>query len=205
MLPDPDCWSRSPSAPTSISTPPSTSSGTRLKGSTCVSTPTPISSRSRMRSGGGLPDPDLRPRLVADPAAVVLDEWPVAERARAPRSDHGRPLAQLRLDPPRRRPLRPEGPLAAPADRSAEPHAGAVRARPRYPPRRADDLAALREHGWTALDPASVAATPDDYRRFVQGSWAEFGLAKLGLRRLRLGLVQRSERLLPGKRPPRDR
>ena len=28
--------------------------------------------------------------------------------------------------------------------------------------------------------PPSVAATPDDYRRFVQGSWAEFGLAKLG-------------------------
>jgi hypothetical protein len=42
------------------------------------------------------------------------------------------------------------------------------------------DLAALREHGWHLLDPQEVAATPDDYRRFVQGSWAEFGLAKLG-------------------------
>jgi hypothetical protein len=42
------------------------------------------------------------------------------------------------------------------------------------------DLAALRENGWTVLDPAEVAATPDDYRRFVQGSWAEFGLTKAG-------------------------
>jgi hypothetical protein len=42
------------------------------------------------------------------------------------------------------------------------------------------DLAALRENGWTLLDPAAVASTPDDYRRFVQGSWAEFGLTKAG-------------------------
>jgi hypothetical protein len=42
------------------------------------------------------------------------------------------------------------------------------------------DLEALRRHGWILLDPFEVAATPDDYRRFVQGSWAEFGLAKLG-------------------------
>jgi hypothetical protein len=42
------------------------------------------------------------------------------------------------------------------------------------------DLAALRENGWTLLDPAAVAATPEDYRRFVQGSWAEFGLTKAG-------------------------
>ncbi|MEK6250822.1 MAG: hypothetical protein AABM43_02555 [Actinomycetota bacterium] len=42
------------------------------------------------------------------------------------------------------------------------------------------DLTALRENGWTLLDPAAVAGTPDDYRRFVQGSWAEFGLTKSG-------------------------
>ena len=42
------------------------------------------------------------------------------------------------------------------------------------------DLTALRENGWNLLDPAEVAATPDDYRRFVQGSWAEFGLTKEG-------------------------
>jgi hypothetical protein len=42
------------------------------------------------------------------------------------------------------------------------------------------DLAALRGNDWNLLDPAEVAATPDDYRRFVQGSWAEFGLTKAG-------------------------
>jgi hypothetical protein len=42
------------------------------------------------------------------------------------------------------------------------------------------DLAALAEYGWTLLDPAEVAATPDDYRRFIQGSKAEFGIAKSG-------------------------
>jgi hypothetical protein len=42
------------------------------------------------------------------------------------------------------------------------------------------DLAALRENDWNLLDPAEIAATPDDYRRFVQGSWAEFGLTKAG-------------------------
>lgn len=47
-------------------------------------------------------------------------------------------------------------------------------------PEETNDLAALRENGWTLLDPATVAATPDDYRRFVQGSWAEFGLTKSG-------------------------
>jgi hypothetical protein len=47
-------------------------------------------------------------------------------------------------------------------------------------PEETEDLAALRENGWTLIDPARVAATPDDYRGFVQRSWAEFGLAKLG-------------------------
>lgn len=43
-----------------------------------------------------------------------------------------------------------------------------------------DDLAALDRHGWDLLDPDVVAGTPQDYRSFVQGSWAEFGVAKLG-------------------------
>jgi hypothetical protein len=42
------------------------------------------------------------------------------------------------------------------------------------------DLAALRENGWCLLDPAAVAGTPSGYRRFVQGSKAEFGVAKSG-------------------------
>jgi hypothetical protein len=42
------------------------------------------------------------------------------------------------------------------------------------------DLAALDRHGWRLVDPDRVAGTPGDYRAFVQGSWAEFGIAKLG-------------------------
>jgi hypothetical protein len=47
-------------------------------------------------------------------------------------------------------------------------------------PDETDDLAALKEHNWELADPAEVAATPDDYRRFVAGSKAEFGVAKSG-------------------------
>ena len=43
-----------------------------------------------------------------------------------------------------------------------------------------DDLAALHRHGWELVDPDVVAGDLDTYRAFVQGSWAEFGLAKLG-------------------------
>jgi hypothetical protein len=43
-----------------------------------------------------------------------------------------------------------------------------------------DDLKALADNDWALLDPGEVARTPDDYQRFVQGSWAEFGLAKSG-------------------------
>jgi hypothetical protein len=42
------------------------------------------------------------------------------------------------------------------------------------------DLAALAENGWRLVDPATVAGTPADYQRFIQGSRAEFGVAKSG-------------------------
>ena len=43
-----------------------------------------------------------------------------------------------------------------------------------------EDLTALRAHGWRLADPSRVAATPHAYHSFVQGSWAEIGIAKLG-------------------------
>jgi hypothetical protein len=49
------------------------------------------------------------------------------------------------------------------------------------------DLIALRSNGWELVDPAEVARTPADYRRFVQGSKAEFGLAKSGYVAARCG------------------
>jgi len=42
------------------------------------------------------------------------------------------------------------------------------------------DLAALDGNGWRLVDPATVAGTPAAYRRFIQGSKAEFGLVKQG-------------------------
>jgi hypothetical protein len=42
------------------------------------------------------------------------------------------------------------------------------------------DLDALHTHGWRLVDPARVAATPSAYHCYVQGSWAEIGIAKSG-------------------------
>src|ERR1041385_2196419 len=49
------------------------------------------------------------------------------------------------------------------------------------------DLQALDANGWRLVDSAKVAATPDSYRRFIQGSKAEFGLATQGYVAARCG------------------
>jgi hypothetical protein len=64
------------------------------------------------------------------------------------------------------------------------------------------DLAALRTNGWRLLDPASVASNPSDYRRFVRGSKAEFGIAKSGYVESRCGwFSDRSACYLASGRP----
>jgi hypothetical protein len=47
-------------------------------------------------------------------------------------------------------------------------------------PNETTDLAALAQNGWRLLDPALVANTPASYQKFIQGSKAEFGIAKSG-------------------------
>jgi hypothetical protein len=47
-------------------------------------------------------------------------------------------------------------------------------------PAESKDLAWLTRNGWHLCDPAQVAGTPLSYQQFVQGSKAEFGLAKSG-------------------------
>lgn len=42
------------------------------------------------------------------------------------------------------------------------------------------DLAALQANGWQLADPTQVAGSPSAYRRFIQGSSAELGIAKDG-------------------------
>jgi hypothetical protein len=126
------------------------------------------------------PIPDCGREWLPTLPPVVLERWPVAsglERRALTTVGHwrsygaihhdgvhyGQKVHSLRplVDLPRRSGARFEVALAIHADE-------------------VDDLAALQKGGWTVLDPARVAGTPDDYRRFVRGSWAEFGLAKLG-------------------------
>jgi hypothetical protein len=45
-------------------------------------------------------------------------------------------------------------------------------------PNETNDLALLAENGWSLLDPREVAADPISYRSFIQGSAAEFLVAK---------------------------
>jgi hypothetical protein len=64
------------------------------------------------------------------------------------------------------------------------------------------DLAALKTNGWQLVDPRSVAATPSQYRKFVQGSKAEFGIAKSGYVASRCGwFSDRSACYLASGRP----
>ncbi len=69
-------------------------------------------------------------------------------------------------------------------------------------PEEGRDLAALRANGWRLIDPARVAGTPTGYRRFVQGSKAEFGIAKSGYVAARCGwFSDRSACYLASGRP----
>ncbi len=64
------------------------------------------------------------------------------------------------------------------------------------------DLDLLRRHDWELLDPATVAATPHDYRSFVRSSKAELGVAKSGYVRSRCGwFSDRSACYLASGRP----
>jgi hypothetical protein len=45
-------------------------------------------------------------------------------------------------------------------------------------PADASDLEALRDHGWTVVDPVGASVDPDAFRRYVQGSGAEFSVAQ---------------------------
>jgi hypothetical protein len=60
----------------------------------------------------------------------------------------------------------------------------------------------LEQHGWRVVDPASVAADPDSFRRYVQGSWAEFSVAKGAYVATRTGwFSERTARYLASGRP----
>src|SRR5262245_8748461 len=69
-------------------------------------------------------------------------------------------------------------------------------------PDEAGDLAALRAHAWTLVDPAVVAGTPHAYREFIQCSRGEIGIAKSGYVAARCGwFSDRSACYLASGRP----
>jgi hypothetical protein len=64
------------------------------------------------------------------------------------------------------------------------------------------DLDALKSNGWILLDPAVLAATPQQYQKFVSESKAEFGIAKSGYVASRCGwFSDRSACYLASGRP----
>jgi hypothetical protein len=128
----------------------------------------------------GSPIPDCGREWLPTLPPVVLEEWPLAERLerRALTSvGHWRSYGSIHHGGvhygQKAHSLRP---LIDLPERTHVPFELALGIHPDE----VEDLEALREHGWRLLDPQDVAGTPDAYRRFVQGSWAEFGLAKLG-------------------------
>ncbi len=69
-------------------------------------------------------------------------------------------------------------------------------------PGEADDLRALREHGWELTDPRKVAGSPQRYADFVRGSKGELGVAKEGYVESRCGwFSDRSAAYLASGRP----
>jgi hypothetical protein len=64
------------------------------------------------------------------------------------------------------------------------------------------DIDALKRNGWALVDPATVAATPEDYRAYVAGSRAEFMVPKQMYVATRSGLLSdRSVYYLASGRP----
>ncbi len=128
----------------------------------------------------GCPVPTCGRRWLTTLPPVVLDEWRVADDERYPAFTtvgnfrgygsirHGDVVYGQKAHS-----------LRALADVPGRTGKRFVLAMAIHPEEQAD-LALLRHNGWELVDPASVAGTPDDYRRFVQGSRAEFGVAKCG-------------------------
>ena len=118
---------------------------------------------------------------------IVLSEWPVSRGDRSGPVDHRRQLARLRVDSLPGQAFRPEGPFAAAIHGAcrAGRASGSLLALAIHPAE-ADDLAALTDNGWGLVDPAAVAATPDDYRAFIHASKGGVRHCQERLRRLAL-------------------
>ena len=128
----------------------------------------------------GCPIPDCGLSWIPTLPPVVLEQWPAADRLEteaATTVGHWRSYGSIHHEGlhfgQRAHSLRTIMDLPR---RTGTPLALALGIHPDE----TSDLAALEENGWTLVDPDEVARLPDDYARFVRGSWAELGVAKLG-------------------------
>lgn len=124
--------------------------------------------------------PDCGREWITTPQPVALAHWPVADIATdgaLTTVAHWRAYGSIRHDGvhygQKAHALRPL--LGLPGETGAR-----FRLALGIHPGERDDLAALRREGWELVDPIAAAGTPGAYRAFVQGSWAELGIAKLG-------------------------
>jgi hypothetical protein len=123
--------------------------------------------------------PDLGVRWVHTPQPVVLEQWPACEPSRR---GHFTSVASWRGS-------------YGPVEYQGQRYGLRVHEQRRFAglpasvggqfelaldiaPADAADRALLTKGGWRLIDPATVASTPADYRRYIQGSDAELMVAK---------------------------
>jgi len=139
---------------------------------------------------------------ITTPQPVVLEDWPVAEVTRwegLTTVGNWRSYGTLERDGVRygQKAHSYRGFFELPRSTPVPVYAGLA-----IHPDERSDLEALAANGWRLLDPREVAGTPDRYRSFVQGSWAELGIAKEGYVAARSGwFSDRSACYLASGRP----
>jgi hypothetical protein len=145
--------------------------------------------------------PTCGKRWITTVPPVVLREWPVATRTTRPAFTtvaNWRSYGSVQHDGiflgQKAHALRP---LINLPRRTQAKFALALAIHPSEP-----DLVALRRNRWTLVNPSRTTGTPDDYRRFIRGSRAEFGIAKAGYVAMRTGwFSDRSACYLASGRP----
>ncbi len=161
------------------------------------------------RAAAGRPPGCRVPDLRAATGSRPCRRWrstigPTLAAPASGRLHHDRALAQLRLDRARGRRIRPARPLAARAGRAAASRRRRLSSsRSGSIPTRRTTFEALRAPRLAPRRPRSGRrARRTSTRRYVRGSFGRAGSRQERLRQLAQWLVQRSQRLLPGQRPP---
>jgi hypothetical protein len=128
------------------------------------------------RPGCDLPTGNIEWRPLRPP--VLLDDWPVVDGARdrfttvaSWRGAYGRVEAQGRLYGQKAHEFRRFIEIPTRLSQTFEIALD-------IGPSDAGDANLLRDNGWRLVDPLAVAASPDDFRQYIQESGAEFSVAQ---------------------------